>query len=273
MLTKIMRNKSFLFGTLMVASILFMALFANFIAPYPFDEVDMSQRLQSPSFQHIFGTDRYGRDVFSRMVYGSRIALRTGAIISLIQFSIGIVIGISTGYIGGYWDILWGYLINVLISIPSLILAVGIVAVLGPSLDNVIIALALVSWTGVARVLRAKTQALKNLPFVEAGLSYGESPLSIMRYYIFPNILPTLIVMMTLSIPSAIMSSTGLGFLGLGAQQPSPDWGLIISESLVSITLTPWLLIFPGLVIVYTVLGMNLFGEGLRDLLDPKLVV
>lgn len=265
------KNKTFLLGLIMVLSILFIAIFADIIAPYSLDEVNLEDALKAPGDGYVWGTDQLGRDMFSRVIYGTRIALRVAVIAVVIQTFIGVSIGLIGGYFGGNIDKAFSFFTDLTWALPPLIMALAIITLLGPGLNNVIAAIALVSWAQFARIVRAKTQSLKNLSFVEMGVTIGEKKSALMIKYILPNIVPSIIVIATVSIPNMIMSTTALGFLGLGSQPPAPDWGVLLSEGVNYMSSAPWLSIFPGIAIVYTVLGFNLLGEGLRDVLDPRL--
>lgn len=268
-----LKNKTFCIGFFIFISVLFIAIFADIIAPYSYDEMEIINKLTSPNQQHLFGTDRYGRDLFSRIIFGSRIALKVGLIVVIIESVIGISLGLLAGYYGGVTNKIILFVTDLTWSMPPIILALAIITMLGPSLNNVVISIAIVSWAQFTRIVRAKTQSLKNMPFVEAARAFGENDLNIILRYILPNVMPSIIVITTLALPSAILLTSSLGFLGLGAQPPLPDWGVILSNGIPFIRKAPWITIFPGLAIAYTVLGFNLIGEGLRDILDPKLKI
>lgn len=268
-----LKNKTFCIGFFIFISVLFIAIFADIIAPYSYDEMEIINKLTSPNQQHLFGTDRYGRDLFSRIVFGSRIALKVGLIVVIIESVIGISLGLLAGYYGGVTNKIILFITDLTWSMPPIILALAIITMLGPSLNNVVISIAIVSWAQFTRIVRAKTQSLKNMPFVEAARAFGENDFNIILRYILPNVMPSIIVITTLALPSAILLTSSLGFLGLGAQPPLPDWGVILSNGIPFIRKAPWITIFPGLAIAYTVLGFNLIGEGLRDILDPKLKI
>ena len=268
-----LKNISFKLGGIIFLSVVLTAVFAPIIAPYSYDEMHISDTLKPPSSKYPLGTDQYGRDIFSRIVYGSRIALKVGILVVIIETAIGISLGLLAGYYGGKADKVVSFIADVFWAMPPLVLALAVVTLLGPGLMNVMIAIAVVSWAQFTRVVRAKSQSLKKMPFVEAGKAIGESDISIMLRYILPNTMGAIIVLSTLALPSAILSTTAMGFLGLGAQPPAPDWGVMLSEGISYIKTAPWISIFPGLAIVYTVLGFNLLGEGLRDILDPRLKV
>jgi len=267
----VLRHGQLIAGLLMFLVVLGVAATVDSLAPRPFDEMDIPNRLMEPGPGRLLGTDHYGRDVLSRVLYGSRIALRVGLIVVTIETLLGVTLGLLAGYYGGWVDKVISFVTDMTWALPPIVLALAIVTALGPSLDNVIIAIALVSWAGYARLIRSKTQSLKNVPFVEAARALGESDLSIMFRYILPNTFSLIIVLATLSLPAAILSTTALSFLGLGSQPPAPDWGVILSEGLTFVGSAPWISVFPGLAIVWTALGFNLMGEGLRDILDPRM--
>ncbi|MFP4200859.1 MAG: ABC transporter permease [Clostridia bacterium] len=268
---RILRHPMFTIGLVIFLSVILVAIFADTIAPRAYEEMNMSDSFQPPSAEYPFGTDNYGRCLFSRIIYGSRIALRVGLIVVSIQALLGISFGLLAGYYGGNLDRIISFLADVTWSMPPLVFAMAIVMALGPSLDNVIIAIALVSWAQMARVVRSKTQSVKSAAYVEAARAIGRTDSGIMARHILPNIMSPIIVLVTLALPMAILSTTSLSFLGLGAQPPTPDWGVILNEGVDFIQRAPWISVFPGLALVYTVLGFNLLGVGLRDILDPQL--
>lgn len=265
------RNVNFVVGFLMILSLILVAIFAQQIAPYNYDEPHKQDRLQAPNSTYLFGTDDFGRDMFSKVIYGTRITLWVALLGTSIQLFLGVVIGLLCGYFGGWVDKVLLFITDVTWCVPGTILALAVVTVLGKGLTNSIIAISLVGWAGYARTVRAKTMSLRTMAFVETGRAFGESSLSLMFRYILPNIVPSLIVLISNNLPSTIMATTTLSFLGLGSQPPSPDWGLAISQGMNYVHRAQWLSIFPGLALVYTVLGFNILGEGMRDLLDPRL--
>ena len=266
-----LHNRSFLIGSIMILVVVISAIFADVIAPYEYDYADMSKKLLMPCKEFLFGTDDFGRDMFSRVIYGSRIALRVALLAAAIEIALGVTIGMLSGYYGGTVDRVLSFFADLTWSMPPIIMSMAVITVLGKGLDNVIIAIAVVSWAQYARIVRAKTQSLKNMAFVETAMAFNESNAAIMLRYILPNIVPSIIVLASLSIPATITSTTALSFLGLGAQPPSPDWGLALSSSMNNISNAPWLAMYPGFASVFTVFGFSLFGEGLRDILDPRL--
>lgn len=265
------RNVNFVVGFLMILSLILVAIFAQQIAPYDYDEPHKQNKLQAPNSTYLFGTDDFGRDMFSKVIYGTRITLWVALLGTSIQLFLGVVVGLLCGYFGGWVDKVLLFITDVTWCVPGTILALAVVTVLGKGLTNSIIAISLVGWAGYARTVRAKTMSLRTMAFVETGRAFGESSLSLMFRYILPNIVPSLIVLISNNLPSTIMATTTLSFLGLGSQPPSPDWGLAISQGMNYVHRAQWLSIFPGLALVYTVLGFNILGEGMRDLLDPRL--
>jgi len=265
------RNVNFVVGFLMILSLILVAIFAQQFAPYDYDEPHKQDKLQAPNSTYLFGTDDFGRDMFSKVIYGTRITLWVALLGTSIQLFLGVVIGLLCGYFGGWVDKVLLFITDVTWCVPGTILALAVVTVLGKGLTNSIIAISLVGWAGYARTVRAKTMSLRTMAFVETGRAFGESSLSLMFRYILPNIVPSLIVLISNNLPGTIMATTTLSFLGLGSQPPSPDWGLAISQGMNYVHRAQWLSIFPGLALVYTVLGFNILGEGMRDLLDPRL--
>ena len=265
------RNVNFVVGFLMILSLILVAIFAQQIAPYDYDEPHKQDRLQAPNSTYLFGTDDFGRDMFSKVIYGTRITLWVALLGTSIQLFLGVVVGLLCGYFGGWVDKVLLFITDVTWCVPGTILALAVVTVLGKGLTNSIIAISLVGWAGYARTVRAKTMSLRTMAFVETGRAFGESSLSLMFRYILPNIVPSLIVLISNNLPGTRMATTTLSVLGLGSQPPSPDWGLAISQGMNYVHRAQWLSIFPGLALVYTVLGFNILGEGMRDLLDPRL--
>lgn len=265
------KNRNFMIGLIIVLSVIIFAVFANQIAPYNYDEAHPEDILAAPSAEYIFGTDNMGRDLFSRIIYGSRITLQVAVLGAGLQLVFGVTIGLICGYFGGIADRSLTFIADLTWCIPGMIMALAVVTIIGTGLTNAIIAIAIVNWASYARMVRAKTMSIKNQAFIETGISFGENPAAIMVRYILPNIVPVLIVTVSMQLPGTIMSTTTLSFLGVGSQPPSPDWGLMVSEGINFISRGPWLCIFPGLASVYTVFGFNVLGEGLRDLLDPRM--
>ena len=264
------QNKLAAFSAVLIALVLLLAVFAPLIAPYGEAEQDVLARLQPPSAAHWFGTDELGRDVLSRILYGSRLSLAIGILPSVISLAIGIVLGLLAGYFGGWADYVIMRLADVMLSVPSLLLAMVVMYTLGSSTVNLFVALSMVGWASVARVVRSQTLSLKESEYVEAAQSIGVSRFNIMRRHILPNCVPSLIVLFTLNVPAAILSESSLSFLGIGAQPPAASWGLMVNQSKQFLFTQPWLALAPCVAIMVVVLAFNFLGDGLRDVLDPK---
>ncbi len=265
------RNRAAMIGAFLIICELTIALAAPLVAPY--DPLDQNPRaaLQAPSRDHLFGTDDTGRDLLSRVIYGARISLRVGLISVGIGGGIGIALGIIAGYRGGVIDMVIMRLIDLLLAFPGILLALGIVAILGPGLGNVMIAVGISAIPSYTRVSRAATISLRDREFVLGARAIGCGDLRIAMRYILPNVLPPLIVLATLGIAGAILTAAGLSFIGLGAVPPAPEWGAILSLGRKYINQAWWYTTFPGLAIAVTVLGINMLGDALRDALDPRL--
>lgn len=247
------------------------AAFAPWIAPYKPAAPDYQHLLAGPSWAHPFGTDAYGRDIFSRVIWGGRISLTVGFVSVALGGFVGVVLGLIAGYVGGWVDSLIMRLADVLLAFPGILLAIGIVAVLGPGVTNVIYAVAVFSVPVFARLVRGSTLALKQTVYVQAARSIGVGPVRIMLRHILPGTLPGVIVYVSLRIGTAILTAAALSFIGLGAQPPSPEWGAMLAYGRNYLGVADQLTIFPGLAIFITVLAFNLLGDGLRDALDQKL--
>jgi peptide/nickel transport system permease protein len=266
-----MRSKSAVIGVLLIALIVLVAVFAKQIAPY--DPIKQSFKIQllSPSLSHPLGTDEYGRDVLSRIIYGSRWALLAGILADGIALVLGVVIGVVGGFYGGRVDSFVVWLTDVMLAFPYLLLAMIVVAIFGTGLTNAMIAIGIVYMPQFARLVRGTVLSLKEKEFVEAARCIGVSPFRIMFRHILPNCLAPIIVMATLAIGWAIVQTAGLSFLGLGAQPPTPEWGAMLSGGRNYMLSAWWIATFPGFAIVLTVIGFNMLGDGLRDVLDPYL--
>jgi peptide/nickel transport system permease protein len=270
-LNRLFKNKGAIFGLSIILALILCAIFAPWIAPYRYDTQSLANMLQKPSTTHLLGTDEFGRDVFSRIVYGSRISIQIGFIAVGLSLVVGTTLGAIAGYYRGVADYIISAIIDIAWSFPVILLAIAIVASLGPSLINVMIAVALVSWGGYARLIRGQFLALREKEFVEAARVLGMSDLRIIFRHMLPNSLAPIIVMVTLELPKAIIVESSLSFLGLGAQPPTPSWGYIISSGRSFLMEAPWIALAPGFMIMLGVLGFNLFGDALRDTLDPRL--
>jgi len=257
-------------GLAIVLALVLVAIFAPVIAPYSISKTDISHRSEAPSVAHPFGTDSLGRDIFSRVVMGSRISLYVGFGSILAALAIGTVIGVIAGYLGGLTDELLMRMMDAAMAFPPVLLALTLMVVLGPDLSNVILALAFVYTPYIARVARSAALTERNESYVEAAVARGESNRRIIFSEVLPNCSAPLLVQGSLNISFAILAEASLSFLGLGAQPPTPSWGLMINVGSGFMDTAPWILIFPGLAIGITVIGFNMLGDGLRDVLDPK---
>lgn len=268
---RLVTHSSFVVGALIVAGIIAAAVFAPVLAPYsPIDQSFRDQLLQ-PSRAHLFGTDEFGRDIFSRVVYGARIALIVGVIADGIAALLGIVLGVLSGYFGRRVDAVLMRTVDLLLAFPYLLLAMIVVTILGPSLINAMIAIGIVYTPQFARVVRGAVLQVKEEDFVEAARAVGAGPGRILRRHVLPNIVSPIIVMATLTVGFMIVETAGLSFLGLGASPPTPEWGSMLATGRSFMLTAPWIATFPGVAILVTVIGFNLIGDGLRDLLDPRL--
>jgi peptide/nickel transport system permease protein len=258
-------------GFIIMVLFVFAAIFADVICRYSPLTVDSAHALAAPGAQHWLGTDSFGRDVWSRIIHGARISLAVGIGSTTLGGFFGVIIGLASGYLAGWVDLVFQRVTDILQALPLLVLALVMTAALGPSLPNVIIAIAIPLVPIVARVIRANTLALRELPFIEAAKSIGMSETRIALRHVLPNTLAPLIVLATAQLGSTILTEASLSFLGLGIPEPYPSWGRMLSESAAEYVRTaPWLVIFPGIAISLAVFGTNLFGDALRDILDPR---
>ncbi|MCZ6633475.1 MAG: ABC transporter permease [bacterium] len=267
---QLMANRLAVVGGILLVGFLVLAALAPLIAPYDPLEQDLYHRLASPSLSHPFGTDDFGRDILSRVMVGSRISLRVGVFSVLMALVLGTAIGLSSGYWGGILDQVLMRAMDLMLAFPSILLAIGIMAVLGPGLENAMLAIGIVAVPQYARLVRASTLSVREMDYVQAVRALGAGDLRILAFAILPNCLAPLIVQSTLGLATAILDAAGLSFLGLGAQPPLPEWGAMLSGGRELIVSAPWVLTFPGLAIFVTVLAFNLLGDGLRDALDPR---
>ena len=259
-------------SAVVILVMLLMALFAPILTPYSYEEiVDPLNRLAPPGAQHLLGTDELGRDVFTRLLYGARISLLVGIVPTLISMIAGAVLGILAGYLGGWVDTLIMRLADIMLAFPSMLLAMVIMYTLGDGIMNIFLALALVNWASVARIVRAETLKLRETEYIEAARCIGVNHVKIMCRHILPNCIPSLIVLFTLNVPSAILSESSLSFLGLGLQKPMASWGLMVNTGRQFLYNDPVLSLAPSLAIMIVVLAFNFLGDGLRDILDPHL--
>ena len=259
-----------LIGGGILCMLLLIALLAPVLAPYDPLAQDLYQRLQPPSADHWLGTDDFGRDILSRIVYGSRISLRIGLIAISLALTGGTLFGLVAGYRGGMVDMLIMRLMDLMLAFPSILLAIAIVAVIGPGIENAILAVSIVLVPQFARLVRSSVLTVREATYVEAARALGATESRLLFYSILPNCTAPLIVQTTLGMGTAILDAAGVSFLGLGAQPPVPEWGAMLSGGRELLLRAPWVMTFPGLAIFAVVLGLNLFGDGLRDALDPK---
>ncbi len=264
-------NKLAAASAIVILLFILAAILAPVLTPYTFDGMDLHNRLAPPSRAHLLGTDEAGRDVLTRMLYGSRVSLLVGIVPTVISMLAGAILGIIAGYSGGRTDAVIMRIADVMLAFPSMFLAMVIMYTLGDGMINIFLALALVNWASVARIVRAETLKLKEAEFVEAARSIGVGKLVIMLRHILPNCVPSLIVLFTLNIPSAILSESSLSFLSIGIKPPQASWGLMVNAGRQFLYSQPWLSLSPSVAIMVVVLAFNFLGDGLRDVLDPHL--
>lgn len=267
---KLKRQPSLLLGGAITLFVIFMAVFAPYISPFhPTDDADLMVSEEPPGARFWFGTDEQGRDILSRVIHGSRISLAVGLISQAMNTAIGIILGLTAGFFGKWWDDFVMALTNIILSIPSMIFALAVMAILGPGLINVFIALGLTNWSYTCRITRSQVLSARSLDYVKAARALGYGKGRIMFTQILPNIIGPILVIGTLGVAWAILMEASLSFLGLGTQPPTPSWGGMLAAAREQMFTAPWICVFPGLAIFVTVLGLNLFGDGLRDILDP----
>ncbi|MFE8700559.1 nickel transporter permease [Cytobacillus sp. FJAT-54145] len=267
---KLAKNKAAIAGAIIVLVFVALAILAPVIAPYDPTHMEMSKKLQTPSAEHWLGTDDKGRDMLSRLLYGAQISLTVGILSTLLGAIVGIIMGVVSGYYGRWIDTFIMRVCDVLLAFPGILLALAIVSILGASTTNVIIAVAFFAIPTFARIVRGSTLSVKKLEYIDAIRAMGSSDMRIIFKHILPNIMSPIIVQSTLYIASAIITAAALSFLGMGTQPPDPEWGTMLAQGRSYVAQAPHLTLFPGLVILIVVIGFNLFGDGLRDALDPK---
>jgi len=271
-INKILRRKNLVVGIVITVTVVVMAIFAPLITPYhPVDDADLMVSEQPPSKEFLFGTDEQGRDILTRVIYGARVSLSIGLLSQAMNSVIGVVLGLLAGFMGKWWDDIIMGLTNIMLSIPSLVFALAIMALLGPGLINVFLALGFTNWAYTCRITRSQVLSARELNFVKAAHALGYGKIRIMFTQILPNIVGPILVIATLGVAGAILIEAGLSFLGLGTQPPTPSWGGMLATAREQLFTAPWISIFPGLAIFVTVLGLNLLGDGWRDYLDPRI--
>lgn len=267
---RLLRNFAFTAGLLLTVALVVVAIGAPLFAPFDPNVQDTSRRLEAPSRQHLLGLDELGRDVLSRIVWGARVSLRVGFSVVFVASLIGIALGSMAGYFGGWTDTIIMRVTDILLAFPGILLAIAMVAVLGPSINNVILALATIGWVGYARLVRGQVLKVREMEYVIAARALGaKSPRVIIRH-VLPNVINPVIVMATLGLAGAILSEAALSFLGLGVQPPTPSWGAMLTAGRRYLGLANHLAIYPGIAIMAAVMGLNFLGDGLIDVLDPK---
>ena len=265
------KNALAIFGGLIVLILVLVAIFAPYVATVDPTAIDIKNALLSPSSGHILGTDQLGRDVFSRIIYGSRVSLSIGLVAVGLAAVIGVILGSLAGYFGGRTDSVIMRFVDIMLCFPSFFLILAVIAVIGPSIYNIMIIIGLTSWMGMARLIRAEILSLKEREFVLAAKVLGVGHWKIITRHLIPNGIGPVLVSFVLGVAGAVLVEAGLSFLGLGVQPPMPSWGNILMEGKAALGVAWWLILFPGLAILVTVLGFNLLGEGLRDMLNPRL--
>jgi peptide/nickel transport system permease protein len=264
------KNKAAMIGVSVIGLLLLLAISANFISPCDPNKISLKDRLQPPSTHHLMGTDNLGRDLLSRVIFGARTTFEISFIIVIVTAAVGVTIGIISGFYGGVVDEVLMRIVDVLLSFPSIILALVIIGALGPGIVNTVIAVSIVGWLYFARVSRASTLSIKQKEYIEGARALGCSDFYICTRYILPNCISQIFVLMTLNLGSIILTISALGFLGLGARPPTAEWGTMLNDGREFLRDSPWLTVFPGIMIIITVLAFNFIGDGLRDLLDPR---
>lgn len=266
----LLREPLGLIGFVLLACLVLIAAFAPELAPYSPTRQNLTNALQPPSAAHWFGTDEYGRDILSRLIWGARITMRTVLSVTAIVGPVGLVIGVTAAFFGGWVDAVLMRFTDIVLSFPSLVLALAFAAALGAGLNTAIIAIALTSWPSIARLARAEAMVVRNMDYVAAARLYGASPLRQLVFYVTPMCIPSVVVRLTLSMAGITLTAAALGFLGLGAQPPSPEWGAMISGGRRFMLDYWWVALMPGFAILLTSLSLNIVGDTLRDLLDPR---
>jgi len=269
--SQLKKNKGAMTGGVIILIFIFSAIFAPFLAPYDPLDSNLEETLQSYNYKHWLGTDEQGRDILSRIIYGGRMSLAIGVIAVVIANALGVLLGLISGFMGGKVDNIIMRFMDILLAFPGMLLALAIVSALGPGIINLMIAIGVYSVPTFARVVRGSVLAVKEMEFVDAARAIGQNDVLIALSHILPNCIGPVLVLSTLRIATAILTGAGLSFLGLGPQPPTPEWGSMLSSGRTYLRIAPWVATFPGLAIMFVVLGFNIFGDGLRDAMDPRL--
>lgn len=265
-----LRHPYILVGGTISLILMFIAIFAPLIAPYGYYDIDLEKYYEGPTLEHPMGTDKIGRDVYSRVIYGAQVSLGIGVTTRTLSLIIGIIIGCISGYYGGVIDLILQRLVDITMAFPFLLLVISIAAIFSEGLLGVFVALSLVMWASLARLMRSQVLIVKEREYVTAARAYGMSDMWIIIRHILPNSYVPALIWWTMGLAQAIMAEAGLSFLGLGAQPPYPSWGSMINDGMEAFRVAPWVSFFPGAMLALAVLGFNLLGEGLRDVLDVK---
>jgi peptide/nickel transport system permease protein len=265
------RSPNAVLGFGLFVALLIMAALAPLIAPYDPILINVRERLQPPSAQHLFGTDDFGRDIFSRVVWGSQLAIRLGTLSVAVALAGGVALGLTAGYYRGWVDMLISRFFDVLLAFPAILFAIGVVAILGPSLDVLIIAFGLFGWAGYGRIVRGSVLSARQREYVEAARAVGARARRIMWRHILPNVIAPVIILSATRFGGALLAGSGLSFIGLGVPIPQPEWGAIMATGRDYLLVAWWIALCPGALLTLAVLGVNLLGDGLRDVLDPRL--
>ena len=270
LIRRFLRHRSAMVGLTILLILIVIAIAAPAIAPFDPNKQNLRQALAPPGAEHLLGTDEFGRDILSRILYGARISLRVGVMVVLLSGTTGVVLGLVAGYYQGRIDTVISRGLDILLAFPSLLLAIAVITILGPSLVNALFAIAIAQVPRYARVTRGVVLSQKQRDYVDAARALGGNPARIMFVHLLPNVIAPVVILASLGIATAILTTASLSFLGLGAQPPEPEWGAMLSTGRSYMRQAYWITLFPGLAIMITVLAINLFGDGLRDVLDPK---
>jgi peptide/nickel transport system permease protein len=272
---KLKKNKLALMSIVILSLFIVASMLAPLIAPYEIDEIDLDNIEEPPSSEHLLGTDDLGRDVLSRILFGGRVSLTVGIVASIMQITIGVSLGAIAGYFGGIVDSIIMRVVDIIMCFPFFIIAIAMAAVLGPSMNNIIIIVGVLYWTRVARIVRAEVLSLKEREYIEAAKAFGLNPWEIIKNHILPNVMAPVLVYATLAIANGILTEASLSFLGMGVKPTIPSWGNMLSaaQSMRILKSKWWMWMPPGTMVLLTVLSINFLGDGLRDALDPKLKI